>query len=111
MNKKFKMLSATNFAWRFKDYFPFYSVPSVQFKLTLREPITTAAEKILFIYFILFYLFILLFSKNKVLTFHVNHLPTKCHHLFLLFHFFFLNKEKIKMSSAKLFCLALQGLV
>ena len=51
------MLSATNFAWRFKDYFPFYRMPSVQFKLSLRAPITTAAEKILFIYFILFVYF------------------------------------------------------
>ena len=55
------MLSATNFAWRFKDYFPFYRVPSVQFKQTLRGRITTAAEKILFIY--LFYLFILFFRE------------------------------------------------
>ena len=84
------MLSATNFTWRFKDYFPFYRMPSVQFKQSLRAPITTAAEKILFIFFI--YLFILLFSDNKVLTFHVNHLRTKCYHSFLLFHFFFLNK-------------------
>ena len=51
------MLSATNFAWRFKDYFPFYRMPSVQFKLSLRAQITTAAEKILFIYFILFVYF------------------------------------------------------
>ena len=54
------MLSATNFAWRFKDYFPFYRMPSVQFKLSLRVPITTAAEKILFIFFLficLFYFF------------------------------------------------------
>ena len=54
------MLSATNFAWRFKGYLPFYHVPSIQFKPTLRAPITTAAEKkILFIY--LFHLFILFF--------------------------------------------------
>ena len=78
------MLSATNFACRFKDYFPFYRMPSVQFKLSLRAPITTAAEKNLFILFYLFYFF----SDNKVLTFHVNHLQTKCHHSFLLFHFF-----------------------
>ena len=52
------MLSATNFAWRFKDYFPFCRMPSLQFKLSLRAPITTAAEKNLFIYFIcLFYFF------------------------------------------------------
>ena len=55
------MLSATNFAWRFKDYFPFYRMPSVQFKLSLRAPKTTAAEKNLFI---LFYLFILLFFRQ-----------------------------------------------
>ena len=54
------MLSATNFAWRFKDYFPFYRMPSVQFKLSLRAPITTAAEKksiYLFYFICLFYFF------------------------------------------------------
>ena len=51
------MLSATKCAWRFKDYFPFYRMPSVQFKQSLRAPITIAAEKILFIYFILFVYF------------------------------------------------------
>ena len=61
-------------------------MPSLQFKQVLERQSQLQQKKIYL--FILFYLFILLFSDNKVLTFHVNHLRTKCHHSFLLFHFF-----------------------
>ena len=84
------MLSATNFAWRFKDYFPFYRMPSVQFKLSLRALITQLQQKKNL--FILFYLYILLFFRQKSLDISCESSANEMSSLISLISLFFLNK-------------------
>ena len=69
---------------------------------TLKPPFTTAAKKKKIIIIIYFYLFILFFSENKVLTFQVNHLLSRC----FTWNFNLFSLKNYNNKQQKKFCLA-----